>query len=326
MVLSTAVWPLDVASADPARPNNATTVDAAKEAFRVGMELRTKGDLKGALDKFRQAHIQANTPVTGIELARTHAMLGHYLEAREVCLGIARTPVAAAETQRSAESRSQATRLAEEARRKLAILRLKVSGAPAGESPVLAVDGSSVPFTGVSTAREVNPGSHEISAKAGSQEVKTRVDVAAGESRDVDLSLRDGSAKTTAGPPVDHGPPPADEASVIPSHGVKLHPLVYVGAGVGGAGLLVGLVTGGLALSAKGDLSDRCSNNSCGPDSYGDLDSARTLATVSTLSFVVGILGAGAAAYGYFVLTPKENRFGMSPFIGPTSAGFVGRF
>ena len=57
---------------------------------------------------------------------------------------------------------------------------------------------------------------------------------------------------------------PSDGLSDEPSN---ISPLVYVGFGVAAAGLIVGAVTGGLALSAASDAKEGCdANNNCPSD------------------------------------------------------------
>src|SRR5690606_27203790 len=65
----------------------AQDIESARQLYNQGIELRDKGDLRGALDKLRAAHALGNTPITGIELCRTYAALRQPVEAREVCLG-----------------------------------------------------------------------------------------------------------------------------------------------------------------------------------------------------------------------------------------------
>ena len=110
----------------------AADLESARQLYNQGIELRDKGDTKGALEKFRAAHALGNTPLTGIELCKTHAVLKQPVEAREVCLGVARIPPLAQETARSQEARSEAARIAEEQRPKIGALRLDIKAVPQG--------------------------------------------------------------------------------------------------------------------------------------------------------------------------------------------------
>src|SRR5258708_1177786 len=105
---------------------SAQELETARTLYKEGKELRAKGDLPGALEKFQAAHALGNTPVTGIELARTYALVGQIVEARETCLYIARMPVAPDETEKSAEARADAAKLAEELRPRIPTLLVRV--------------------------------------------------------------------------------------------------------------------------------------------------------------------------------------------------------
>src|SRR5262249_44422469 len=121
----------------PARPQSpaqaqptAADLETARALFREGQELRARGELSEANDKPRAAHAAGRTPITGLELARTHEMLGQLVEAREVALDVARIPVASDETERSAEARAQAAQLADALRPRIPDLTVRVTGAP----------------------------------------------------------------------------------------------------------------------------------------------------------------------------------------------------
>lgn len=81
-----------------------------------------------------------------------------------------------------------------------------------------------------------------------------------------------------------------------PSDG--LSPLFWVGAVVAGAGLAVFAISGASAASQTSDLKDACPNDVCPPDQQDNLDSARTAATVSTVSLVFGGVGLGLMGVG----------------------------
>jgi hypothetical protein len=97
-------------------------------------------------------------------------------------------------------------------------------------------------------------------------------------------------------------------------------------AGVGGAGLVLGLVFGGLALGAKGSAGDNCSSDllHCNATGIDDLDKARTFATVST----IGIIAGGALLVGglvlFFVAPKKEAGPSVALSLGHAgTAGFT---
>lgn len=106
---------------------------------------------------------------------------------------------------------------------------------------------------------------------------------------------------------------------------VSTNPLTYVGLGVAALGVGVGAVTGAMAIAKSG--TNECIGLRCTDAGLADIDSGRSLATVSTVAFVVGLLGAGLAVYG--LASPRhETRQArtFSPWIGARSLGIEGAF
>ena len=81
--------------------------------------------------------------------------------------------------------------------------------------------------------------------------------------------------------------------------------LVFGGFGLAVAGLAVGGVTGALTLSKAGDVKTQCANGICDPAAKSDLDSASSLATISTIGFAVA--GAGALCGVVGLLLPRTR-------------------
>jgi hypothetical protein len=98
---------------------------------------------------------------------------------------------------------------------------------------------------------------------------------------------------------------------------------------VGLVGVIVGSVTGGLAISSWSTAKNECTAVSCPPSTRPSAESSRssavTLGTVSTVAFVVG--GAGLAGGGLLWLTaPKSDApvaLDLRPVLGLGSAGMA---
>jgi hypothetical protein len=262
-------------------------LESARELYRDGKELRQKGDLRGALERFKAAHGYGQTPVTGLELGRAHMQLGELVEAREVFLSIARLKVASDETDKSAQARAEAAELAEQVRGRIPTVIVKVSGSPPNAEPAVTIDGVNVPVVSLSSIRKVNPGEHTVAVRVGTHEEKRSVTVSEGESKDVSVDF--------AG--VSSDPQPSVR---------RIHPLTYAGAGLAAAGLVVGTVGGVLALGKASSVDDACNGLSCPPSVKSDVDDGRTFATVSTIGFTATAAGLALAAIGLFVLKPKS--------------------
>jgi hypothetical protein len=80
----------------------------------------------------------------------------------------------------------------------------------------------------------------------------------------------------------------------------------YIAGAVGAAALITSAIAGGLALSAKDELLDRCGDSGPCADPQG-LDAAargRTAATLASVALGVGVVGLGVATYS-LLLRPR---------------------
>lgn len=159
----------------------------------------------------------------------------------------------------------------------------------------------------------LDPGDHTLRVEAeGRVGAEETVSVRAGEkNRRVELRLG-GNAGRGGG---SAAPPPPRE-----------HPLLVPGAivtALGGAGLVLGAITGGLALADDGALADVCSPPSACPSSERErIDRMNTLGVVSTVGFVVG--GVGVAT-GLVLLIVDATSGGGGP-VAATADGLAIRF
>ncbi len=313
---------LALASSQPAYAQRAAAdVETARQLYNQGLELRGHGDLTLALEKFKAAHALAKTPITGLELARTHAALNQPVEARELCLGVARIPVTAEETARSVEARREAAKIAEEMAPKIATLRIKLRGARPGDEVILLIDGATVPPLAMSEPRSLDPGAHTVSARIGAgEETKATTSLKEGETRDLELTV-----VPPPKPVLQAGPEPTPARTEQ-----QRSPLVIPGLAVAALGVGVGAVTGVIAIVKKGQLDTSCLNGKCGPAQFDELDRARLIGNVSTIAFIVGAAGGAVVIYGLTHPTTAKASAGkvttVQPFVGVGSVGFHGSF
>lgn len=298
----------------------ASDLESARELLQAGRALRDKGDLPGALEKFKASHALAHTPITGIELARTHAALNQPVEAREVCLSIARSPVAREETSRSHDAREEAAKLAEAMKAKIATLSIDVV-APAGRTAVVKIDGVEVPLVALTEGRKVDPGAHVVTARIDDgPEVSMKAELREGESKRVSLSPQ---APAVVAKPIERPitPPPQEVEEK------RMSPLVPIGFTVAAVGVGVGAVTGLVAQSKSSNLDLTCPANQCRGTAASNLSTARSLATVSTVGFVVGGVGAVVGVVGLLspkVVRVKRGNLEVSPYVTGTTGAEVG--
>jgi hypothetical protein len=153
----------------------------------------------------------------------------------------------------------------------------------------------------------VNPGQHIVKAAAPGWHAGTQsFAIAAGQSQEISLTLEenpDDPALATAGGDGD-------------SMGT-VRILGFAALGVGAAGLIVGGVTGGLAIGKHGELEDNCPNNQCPPEQQDNLDSFETMGTISTVGFIAGGVFAAAGV----ALVVVSYTLGNEP-TEPASARF----
>ncbi len=311
---------------------SAADLESARTLFKQGKDLRATGnpaDIRAALDKFTAAYAYAATPLTALELGRTHAALGQLVEARETFLSVARLKVQSDETDKSAAARSEAADLAEQLRPRIPGVSVKVqSAAPEGKT-TLTIDGAPVLIVAGTATRKLNPGDHVLVAKAGAgPDAQKTITLKEGEMQDVALAPT--YAEGAAAPPV--GTPPARPAEPPPSGSSTGRTLVVVGAVAAGVGIAAGSVTGVVALSKASSVKDECPDKArCTSSSaQSDYKTGRTMGTISTISFIVAGAGAGALLVGLLMpgSSPRAGASGVKiePQVGLGWAGVNGAF
>lgn len=292
---------------------------AARDLFTDGVALREKGDLAGALVKFKGAYALWPSATTGVELGRTHMELGELIEARERFLETVKIPKKPGETSASQNAREEAQKLADSLATRIPSLLFKISGATGAK---VTLDGRELPSETLTSPRKVNPGKHTVIARAtGAPDLNVEVTVAEKETREVPLVFA-APTTTTPPPPEPKAPPPAP---IVDTHPSSVSPLVYVGFGVAGVGLVLGGVTGVLAMSKASDLKSACTDGRCPPAAHDDVDAYHRFGTISTISFIAAGVGAAVGIYG-LVSSPKKEHAHVTPFIGVGSIGVTGAF
>lgn len=318
-----------------ASAQSASDLASARALYKEARELRDKGDAKSALEKFKAANALAGTPITALELGRTYAALGQPVEAQETWLSVARMKVDPKESDNAKSARAEAASLAQQIAPKIPSLVVKVEGVPSGATPTVTVDGASVPVEALGLPRKVDPGEHVVVGRvADGPEEKRAVTLKESESQTVTLTFAGGPAvvappvvaKPVEEPKKQPPPPPATPQTEVRK---KTNPIVYVGFGVGAAGLVVGTVGGLVTFSQKGDLDPLCTGLVCDPSARKIVSNARTWATVSTIGFVVGGVGIAAGVVG--LLMPSKEIVEVGPVkarlhLDPSSVGLAGTF
>lgn len=308
-----------LASAPALAQRSAQDIASARQLYGEGIELREKGDLKGALEKFKAAHALGNTPLTGLELCKTHQKLNQPVEAREACLSVGRIGPIPEESQRSKDARVEAVKIAEAEKPKASSIKVKVTGVPAGFTPTVAIDGVAIPAAALNEPRPVDPGPHTVTAKVGTgQETKSTLETKEGEAKELELAVQPPAPEDKPGP----GPGPGPDPGTKPPPPKSSSNASKIAFAVGGIGATLGLLGGLIAMTKEGELEKNCTNKICGLDSHDTLDTANRWGTISTVSFIVAGIGLGAGVVLYLTQGASASKSG-SPTTKPSTFGFT---
>jgi len=292
--------------------------ETARKLVKSGRAKQKAGDLAAAIEDLKAAHAIMNVPTTGLALGKAQIDAGRWVEARDTLLSVTRLPVAGREPYQFTKARKQAKSLATELEPRIPQLELELRGVPKDEPVVVKVDDVEIKTEAISAPLSLNPGSHVVVASIGDREKRTEVSLSEGSKAALVLDLS-GIAGDEAPPP---RPPPQPEG------GSNL--LVPIGFGIAGAGVLVGSITGLMAISKKSSAEKSCVDGRCPPSTHDDIDAGRSLGNVSTIAFVVAGVGAGIGIWGLMSPTPthaeKPPAASASLWVGVGSAGLRGRF
>jgi hypothetical protein len=248
------------------------------------------------------AKLYPQAPTLTLGLARTQAKLGHVVGAQESYNKIIREwsnnpspPPAFKDALEAAKAEVGAVST------KVANVVISVEG-PA--KPQVTIDGETVPPAALGLKRPVDPGQHIVKATAdGYNPAETTFHVPEGGAAEAKLKMDKVSGTPEGGPgpgPAPGGEPGADTGS----KGSKVP--AYIAFGVGGAGLVVGAITGIIAIGKHGDLKDKCGDSgSCPSSAQSDVDSYKSVGTISTVGFIVA--GVGVAAGVVLLLTAPSG-------------------
>lgn len=306
--------------ADPSLSDRET----ARSLMDDGDAKRDKSDFKAALKSYEAADAIMHVPTTGLEVARAQAQLGLLLEARETLARVMRLPPKPGEPAPFTAARRSAEQLNGELATRLPSITVVLVNADPAQPPQIVVDGDPIPAAAAQAPRKVNPGRHSVVARAGSIERKEDVVVAERDARTLTIDLKQTQPQVVGSTE----PPRESPPSALPKV------LIIGGFAMGAVGIGVGSVTGLMSFSKVDDVRTDCVDNRCKPSREGDIDSARSLGTISTIAFIAGGVGVAAGVVG-IVLSgkqPKESAPGSSarltivPDVGPAWLGAHGSF
>jgi tetratricopeptide (TPR) repeat protein len=292
--------------------------EEAKKAWEEGQTKFEAGDYQGALEAYQRADTLYPGAAPKHKIALSLDKLG---KAREA-IAAYKVFVDSSPGEKFAEKVAESNKRIGELEATLpAVINVKI--APENLKGVaITVDGN--PMQG--TRLEVSAGEHTVVVTAEGHEPATQsVTVKGDEQRELAVTLK--PVVKAAPKPV---PVPEEEeggGSNVPA---------YVTLGIAGAGVVLGVVFGVLALQAKNDFDEKVETPGTDPAELTDLaDSAERSALIADMSFGValtfGITGivllfsnAGDDDEGDEV--EEEEAFHVTPYGGPQGAGVTAGF
>ncbi|MBL9026648.1 MAG: hypothetical protein JNL21_30900 [Myxococcales bacterium] len=280
-------------------PASAAPQTDAQRALDRGYEgdaLFAKGKWDEAYDLFRQADALAHSPVFVLYMARCRRNAGRLLEAAEIYARVTAEALGPSAPKPFRGAVDDASSELAEVRARIPSLVVKVAGRPAGHVEVR-VDGR---VARVGEAIELDPGEHVVLATAPGAEAKESVVLKErGRGTVVSIDLASSSK----------GPGAARRGSLVPG---------ILSLSFAAVGLELGAIAGALAARDASVVKEGCVGDRCLREDAELLDRANTLATVSTVGFVVG----GVALTTGIVLIAVRPGGESEPVvsIGPTGA------
>jgi hypothetical protein len=305
-----------LAADGPSAADRATARALAAE----GHKAFDAGDYATAADRFARADALVHAPTLMLHLGRSQAKLGHLVAANEAFSQILREGLAPNAPKVFADA-------VEDARKELALINprlcwvtvnVNVTGEKSGYKVLL--DGVEIPSAAVGVPRAVDPGQHvaTVTAVDGIGKAEATVTLDEGKSQTLPIELKvkafppgmkPAPAQPLAGKAAPPPPPPPKSWGYRRTAG-------YVGIGVGGAGIVVGAITGSMVLGLHGTLAAACGGGKCPPQQQSTLDNYNRDGLISTVSFIAG--GAIGVAGVVLVATVPSSTRPAGPRVGLT--------
>src|SRR5262245_7291277 len=255
--LGMAIWL--AASAAVAQEPSARTKRAVRELVADGENLFNAGDWAKALDRFRRAYALVPAPTVALREARCLVQLGRLIEGAEKYEEARRGESTPNPPPAFLKAAQEAKTAIADLQARIPKLNLTITG-PGADSPdlVVYIDQERVPPALLGVEQPVDPGTHTIlAAVRESSSAMQQASFAERKSHTLTLELRPGrlpvplpSPATTAKSGPDSAPP-IEDGSAQRTWG-------WIAGGAGGFGVVLGLVSGIVALNGKSSLDDVC--------------------------------------------------------------------
>jgi hypothetical protein len=311
-------WLIAVGVTVPAYADDAADVAAARQFGSEGVNLADEGKCKEAIEKLDRAEKLRHAPTTAGRLGECEIEVGRIVAGTERLQRLLREPAVPNAPPAFLTALQRAQQVLDKALPRIGVLHIAVA-APAGTKVALSVDGEKVSDVFLDADRPTDPGTHTVQATApGFLPATTKVAIKDAETKRVDLKLEVDPNYKVAVAPVPHDNPPSVVSPPPEEPPPPSRVPAYAAFGLGGAGVVVGTITGIMALGRKSDATTNCPQSHCVQGSQGeaDLSAAKTLATASTVGFIVGGVGIATGVVLLFTSsssTPSASRASLPP-------------
>jgi hypothetical protein len=323
-----------------ARPSAAQTTEATRAAARQlateGVAKFEEGEFVSASDKLNRAFETIRAPSLGLWSARALVRCGRLVEASERYLEVTRLDPKNGDEAVQREAQSDAIHEYDALQVRIPRVTLALSNSAPDEDLKVTLDGVLLPATLLRAQVPVDPGTHVIEATQGALSARQEVTFAEGARVNVSLQLAytppTKTAAATLGLPgssaASSSRKPAATPRALPAPSKRETPtFVWVTLASAGAGIVVGGVTGVLAMNTRAPVAPHCPGDVCDPKYTAEVERLNTLRHVSTGAFAFGgVALAGAGVWWLFAPPARPTQAYVAPRIGLATVGLQGAF
>ncbi len=310
-----------------AAPAQAQAEPSAAVLFEEGQQHMAANELDAACAKFQASEALEARALTALELGLCFERRGMFASAWSAFARAASLAQQAGQEERENLARTKLAAMEQQ------VARLTIAVSASTPTLTVTLNGEVIAEALFGRPLPIDPGIHQLSATApGRKPWRREVEIHA-ERADVTVDV---PALDPVAAPAPPSPPPSSPrprgpkiARAAAPPPVMPSPLAYVGFAVGGVGLMVGAITGIVAIENTRTISDSCTNDLCPANLAGALDDAEVVANVSNVAFGVGGLGVVLGVIGLFVggeAPERAAKASLRPVVGPGYAGLEGRF
>jgi len=278
--------PPGLAWAESAKVDSATR-GAARTLGYEGVQAYEAGDFETAFDRLDRAYQVLQVPSLALWSGRALERLGRWVEASERYLEATRLPLSSGSDRTIQERAQEDARHAEtELRPKIPLLVIEIKS-PVPQDLEVTSNGTPVNRALLSSRIPTDPGDVLVVGTSGERRLEARGQAVEGRTTVVSLDFSASSSEAArAAVEPDANSSAASPSTKPPGHTQRL--VGWITVGTGGAALVLGGVTGGMALAEQQRLTDASClpSGACPPGT--DLGSVNTLRLLSTVGLIAG--------------------------------------